>query len=114
MEQRLWTTPIICLGYCVDKEFWRAVDYLKEEARALHEQQERDQRILLSNHQRIRPAAKGKRLTRRLLEETTAPFTPDIILGCYRKLIAQKYDGNRNNKNPGRAKMSQVVTEFVL
>jgi hypothetical protein len=114
MKQRLWITLITCLAYCVDKELWKAIDYLKEQVRVLQEQQERDKRILLSNHQRIRLAAKAKRLTRRLLEETTVLFTPDTILGWYRRLIAQKYDGSKNCRNPGRPSMSQEIVELVL
>jgi hypothetical protein len=71
MKQKLWITLIACLVYCVDKELWRAIDYLKEQVRVLQEQQEKDKRILLNNYQRSRLAAKAKQLTRKLLEETT-------------------------------------------
>jgi len=67
--------------------------YLWEQVRILIEQQEKARRILLDNHQRRRLAIKAKRLTRTLLEETTALFTPANVLGWYRKLVAQKYDG---------------------
>ena len=73
-----------------------------------------DKRILLNDHQRIRLAAKAKRLTRELLEATTVLFTPDTILGWHRKLIAQKYDGSENCKNPGRPKVSQEITDLVI
>jgi len=63
MKQKLWLTFVTCLAYCVDKELWKAIDYLTEQVRVLQEQQEKDQRILLDNHQRIRLAAKAKRLT---------------------------------------------------
>ncbi len=43
-----------CLAYCLDKELWKAIEYLKEQVRVLKEQQEKDKRILLSNHQRMR------------------------------------------------------------
>jgi hypothetical protein len=43
--------------------------------------------ILPNSHQRIRLAAKVKRLTRRLLEQTAVLFTRDSILGWYRKLV---------------------------
>ena len=66
-----------CLAYCVDKELWKAIEYLKEQVRVLKEQQEKDKRILLDNRQRIRLAAKAKRLTRELLEATTVLFTPE-------------------------------------
>lgn len=98
MKQNLWLTMVTCLAYCLDKELWRAIEYLKEQVRVLKEQQEKDKRILLDNRQRTRLAAKAKRLTRELLEETTILFTPDTILGWYRKLIAQKYDGSANRK----------------
>ena len=81
MKQKLWITLITCLAYCVDKELWKAIDYLKEQVRVMQEQQEEDKRILQNNYQRIRLAAKAKQLTQRLLEETTVLFTPDTVLG---------------------------------
>jgi hypothetical protein len=56
-------------------------------------------------------AAKAKRLTRELLEATTGLFTPDTVLGWYRKLSAQKYDGSENCENPGRPRISQEIIE---
>jgi putative transposase len=114
MERNLWLTIVTCLAYCVDKELWNAIDYLKEQVRILKEQQEKDQRILLNDRQRIRLAAKAKGLTRELLEETTVLFTPDTILAWYRKLIARKYDGSKNRRTPGRPKISQEITDLVI
>ncbi len=68
-----------CLAYCLDQELSKAIEHLKEQVRVLKEQQERDKRILLSNHQRIRLPTKAKRLTRELLERTTVLFTPDML-----------------------------------
>jgi hypothetical protein len=114
MKENLWLTLVTCLAYCLDKELWKAIDYLKEQVRTLKEQQEKDKRILLNNHQRIRLAAKAKRLTRRLMEGTSVLFTPDTVLAWYRRLIAQKYDGNKNCKNPGRPKISQEIIDLVI
>jgi len=114
MKQKVWLTLIKCIAYCVDRELYKAIDYLREQVRVLIEQQEKDRRILLDNHQRRRPAIKAKRLTRKLLEETTVLFTPDTVLGWYRRLIAQKYDGSKNCKNPGRPKISDEIVELVL
>jgi hypothetical protein len=114
MKQKLWITLITCLAYCVDKELWKAIDYLKEQVRVMQEQQEEDKRILLNNYQRIRLAAKAEQLTRRLLEETTVLSTPETVLCWYRKLIAQKYDGSKNCKNPGRPKTSQEIIDLVI
>lgn len=58
MKQHLWFAMMTCLAYCLDKELWKAVDYLKEQVRVLKEQQEKD-----------------KRLTRELLETPTVLFT---------------------------------------
>jgi uncharacterized membrane protein YgcG len=58
---------VTCLAYCLDQELWKAIDYLKEQVRVLTEQQEKDKRILLDNHQRRRLAAKAKQLTRELI-----------------------------------------------
>jgi len=114
MKENLWLTLVTCLAYCVDKELWKAIDYLKEQVQVLKEQQEKDKRILLNDQQRIRLAAKAKRLTRELLEATTALFTPETVLGWYRKLIAQKYDGSENCRNPGRPKISQEISDLVI
>jgi putative transposase len=113
MKQNLWLTIVTCLAYCLDKELWKAIDYLKEQVQVLKEQQEKNKRILLNDHQRIRLAAKAKRLTRKLLEETPVLFTPDTILGWYRRLIAKKYEGSENCKNPGRPRVCQEITELV-
>ncbi len=114
MKENLWLTLVTCLAYYVDRELWKAIDYLKEQVRVLRKQQEKDKRILLNDRQRIRLAVKAKRLTRELLEATTVLFTPETVLGWYRKLIAQKYDGSQNCKNPGRPKVSQEITDLVI
>ena len=36
------------------------------------------------------------------------------LLGCYRKLIAQKHDGSDNCRNPGRPRTSQEITDLVI
>jgi putative transposase len=114
MKRNLWLTMVTCLAYCLDQELWKAIDYLKEQVLVLKEQQEKDKRILLSNHQRMRLAAKAKQLTRELLEQTTVLFTPESVLSWYRKLIAQKYDGSKNCKHLGRPRTSQEIVDLVI
>ena len=114
MKENLWLTLVTCLAYCVDKELWKAIDYLKEQVRVLKEEQKDDKRILLNDQQRIRLAAKAKRLTRELLEATTVLFTPETVLGWYRKFVAQKYDGSKNCQNPGRPRISQEIIDLVI
>jgi putative transposase len=114
MKENLWLTMVTCLAYCLDQELWKAIDYLKEQVRVLKKQQEKERRILLDNRQRTRLATKAKRLTRELLEQTTVLFTPETVLGWYRKLIAQKYDGSKNRRTPGRPKISQEIIDLVV
>jgi putative transposase len=105
---------VTCLAYCIDKGLWKAIDHLKEQVRVLKEQQEKDKRILLNDQQRVRLAAKAKRLTRELLEATTVLFTPETVLAWYHKLIAHEYDGSENCKDPGRPRVSQEIIDLVI
>ncbi len=115
MKQKLWLTFITCLAYCVDKELYKAIDYLKEQVCVLKELQEKDKRILLNDGQRMRLARKAKALTRKLLEETSMLFSPATVLAWYRKLIAQKYDGSQYvQKQVGRPKKEQLIIDWVL
>ncbi len=114
MRQRFWITLITCLAYCIDRELYNAIDYLKEQVRVLLEQQQKDKRILLNNAQRRRLAAKARKLTLKILEETTVLFTPATILGWYRKLIARKYDSSANRNHVGRPRVSQEIVRWIL
>ena len=99
------------LAYCIDKVLYKAIDYLKSQVEVLVEQQEKqNKRILLTNRQRMRVAAKAKRLSRKMLEQCTVLFTADTIMGWYNKLISQKYDGSHNRTKPGRP---QITDEIV-
>lgn len=69
MKQKVWLTLISCLAYCIDKELYKAIDYLRAQVRVLIEYQEKqNKRILLTDSQRMRVAAKAKRVSRRMLE----------------------------------------------
>jgi len=115
MKQRLWLALMTFLAYCIDKELYRAIDYLREQVRVLVEHQEKqDKRIRLSNSQRMRVAAKAKRLSRRMLEQCTELFTPDTIMRWFRELFAQKYDGSENRTSPGRPQMGQEIVNLLV
>jgi len=49
MKENLWLTLVTYLVYCLDKGPWKAIEYIKEQIRALKEQQERDKHILLDD-----------------------------------------------------------------
>jgi putative transposase len=114
MRQKLWISLITCLAWCIDRELYRAIEYLKEQVRVLLELQQKDKRTLLNNTQRMRLATKAKKLTRKLLEETTLLFTPDTILGWFRKCIARKYDGSAHRNKVGRPKKDNEIADWIL
>jgi len=113
MKQNSWLIFVTFLACYVGKKFWKTFEYLKEQVRVLKEQREKDKRILLNSPRRIRLAAKAKGLTRDLLEATTVLFTPETVLGWYRKLIPQKYGESENCENPGRPTISQEIGDLV-
>ena len=57
MKQNPWLTMVTCVAYCLDRELWRAIEYLKGQVRVRKEQQEKDKRLRLDNRQRTRLAA---------------------------------------------------------
>ncbi len=115
MKQKLLITLITYLAYCIDKELYKAIDYLREQVRVLVEQREKqNKRILLTNSQRMRVAAKAKRLSRRMLERCTVLFTADTIIGWYNKLIAEKYDGSQHRTSPGRPGITEEIVNLVI
>ena len=106
---------ITCIAYCVDKELYKAIDYLREQVRVLVEHQEKqNKRIVLTNSQRMRIAAKAKRLSREILEQCTELFTADTVMRWYQKLIAEKYDSSFNRRKVGRPQITPEVVALVI
>jgi hypothetical protein len=115
MKQKLWLTLVGCIAYCVDKELYKAIDYLREQVRVLVEHQEKqNKRIILTNSQRMRIAAKAKRLSRKMLEQCTELFTADTVMRWYHKLIAEKYNGSCNRGKVGRPQIPPEVVALVI
>jgi putative transposase len=115
MKKKFWITLATYLAWCIDRELYKAIDYLREQVRVLVELQEKqNKQIRLSLSQRMRVAAKAKRLSRTLLERCTELFTADTILRWYRDLIAHKYDGSQNRISPGRPPISQEIVDLVI
>lgn len=71
-------------------------------------------RVPLTNPQRSTLASLGKKLGRQALEQVASVAKPQTILGWYRKLIAQKFDGSKHRTYPGRPPLSREVTELIV
>src|SRR4051794_26197793 len=65
----------------------------------------------LTDPQRATLAQIGKRLGREALHQVAGVARPDTILGWYRKLIAQKFDGSKYRRYPGRPAIGREITD---
>ncbi|MGK0170513.1 MAG: putative transposase [Gammaproteobacteria bacterium] len=88
------------------------IEYLEEENRVLQEQLG-PKRLLFSDRQRRRLAAKAKRIGRKGLFNIQTLVTPDTLLRWYRTLIANKYDGTIARR-PGRPKTAAELEQLIV
>ncbi len=88
------------------------IEYLQEEHRVLREQLGAE-RLLLTDVQRRRLAAKAKKIGRKGLFEIGTLVTPDTLLRWYRRLIAKKYDGSQARR-AGRPKTAAEIERLIL
>ena len=97
--------PLQFLVLLVAGSFQRAqalqIEYLLTENRVLRERLG-PKRFRLTDPERRRLAERAHVLGRRLLDGLSVLATPETILGWYRKLIAQKYDGVAKRRGSGR------------
>jgi putative transposase len=82
-----------------------------EENRVLKEQV-KGRRLRLTDDQRRRLAAKGRRLGRRVLRQVATIVTPDTILRWHRHLIARKW--TFTPKRPGRPRVMKEISALIL
>jgi hypothetical protein len=57
---------------------------------------------------------KIERFEKARLEEVAATAKPDTILGWYRQLIANKFDGSRFRRSPGRPRVDAETERLVV
>ena len=87
------------------------IDYLLEENRVLREQLG-PRRVRFTEDQRVRLAAKAKKIGRQALTEIGSLVTPDTLLAWHRALIARKYDGHQ--RGPGRPRVMAQIRQWVV
>jgi putative transposase len=88
------------------------IEYLQEENRVLREQLG-GRRLLFTDVQRRRLAAKARKIGRKGLFEISTLVTPDTLLRWYRRLIARKYDGSQA-RGAGRPKTAAEIERLIL
>ncbi len=92
----------------MDEELLLRNEYLAAENRILMDQLQG--RLRLTDPQRITLA--GYRLGRKALADAANFVKPETILGWYRRLVAQKFDGSKV-RGIGRAPISPGVETLV-
>ena len=104
---------IASLAGLLNRRHTEVLEYLIEENRVLKEQL-KGRRLRLSDDQRRRLAAKGKKIGRRLLMQVATIVTPDTILRWHRKLVAQKWDTSDRRTQTGCPRIRQVIVDLIL
>jgi hypothetical protein len=56
----------------------------------------------------------GKRLGRKGLAQVACVAKPETILAWYRKLIANKFDGSKHRRQPGRPTIEPKLEELIV
>src|SRR6266700_3820983 len=100
-EKRMdWKTLLAYITGTVDQELLARNEYLVTENRILRNQIKG--RLRLSDGERKALAEIGQKLGKQALKDVAKMVKPDTILGWYRQLVAQKFDGSQQRKTPGR------------
>ena len=107
-----WPRILAYITGTVDQELLLRNAYLVAENRILREQI--DGRLLLSESQKKTLAEIGHRLGRKALEDVANAARPDTILGWYRKLVAQKFDGSKARRKVGRPPMDDDIEQVMV
>src|SRR6266566_8022333 len=102
----LWARLLAYVTGTVNQELLLRNEYLAAENQILRGQIKG--RLLLSEGEKVTLAEIAHRLGRMALEEVAATAKPETILGWYRKLIANKFDGSKSRRRVGRPKADQV------
>jgi len=96
----------------VNRELLLRNEYLTAENRILRSQIKG--RLLLSEGEKGTLAEIAHRLGRMVLEDVAATAKPETILGWYRKLIANKFDGSKSRRSVGRSKLDEETERLVV
>ena len=102
-----WARLLAFVTGLVNQELLLRNEYLAAENRVLRAHL--PSRLRLSDAARSTLAEIAKRLGRKALKEIARVAQPDTLLAWYRRLVAQKFDGSRRRRGPGRPQVSLEV-----
>jgi len=107
-----WARLLAFVTGLVNQELLLRNEYLAAENRILRAHL--SSRLRLSDAERPSLAEIAKRLGRKALRDIARVAKPDTILGWYRRLVAQKFDGSRQRAYPGRPRVSPEVEDLAV
>src|SRR5437660_11620996 len=107
-----WARLLAYVSGTVNQELLLRNEYLAAENRILRGQIKG--RLVLSEGEKATLAEIAHRLPRKALEDVAATAKPETILGWYRKLIANKFDGSKSRRRVGRTKVDQETERLVV
>src|SRR5215510_7342468 len=108
----LWARLLAYVTGTINQELLLRNEYLAAENRILRSQIKG--RLLLSDGEKVTLAEIAHRLGRMALEDVAATAKPNTILGWYRKLIANKFNGSRFRKRVGRPRVAEEIQRLVM
>src|SRR5260370_8552113 len=108
----MWGRMLEYVSGMVNQELLLRNEYLAAENRILRGQIKG--RLLLSEGEKATLAEIAHRLGREALEHLAATANPDMILGRYRKMVANKFDGSRFCRRAGRPRMNEEIERLVV
>jgi transposase InsO family protein len=112
MKDNTWARLLAYVTGLINQELLVKNEYLAAENRILRAHL--PARLRLTDPERSTLAEIGKRLGRKALAQVACVAQPDTILGWYRKLIAQKFDGSKRRKYPGRPRIDPQVEALIV
>src|SRR5208283_2605699 len=107
-----WPRLLAYITGTVDQELLLRNEFLVAENRILKAQIEG--RLHITDAERATLAEIGHRLGRKSLEDIAVSAKPDTILGWYRKLIANKFDGTKARRTHGRPRIDEEMENLVV
>src|SRR5215813_7423447 len=107
-----WKHLLAYITGTVDQELLVRNAYLVTENRMLRDQLKG--RLRLSDGERKALAAIGQKLGKQALAEVATIVKPATILAWHRKLVAQKCDGSKQRKAPGRPRIAPELEALIV
>ena len=112
MTSKKWVRLLAYATDSVNQELLLQNEYLAAENHILRAKL--PSRLRLSDPERATLAEIGKRIGRKALAAVANVAKPDTILAWYRRLVAQKFDGSKHRKYPGRPRVASEVEALVV